>query len=202
MFKRVVFGSFMAAMLCGLNSYAGATEGLVDEAMLQAMGLSGMVVMTDEEALDVRGYGFEMYGQPSYDRDRHGRGNKGSGKNHHKKNSGKKNHKGKSKSNAQVGGFSFASVSSKKHQASSKAGYHAKGKKLAKGESSSWARIGKKGRGGGGKKAGGRKRGGGKGMGNRGRGNNGRGNKGGGKRGGKNGGVTAFAAGYSWAKAK
>ena len=165
-----------AVLAASLASSVHAGEGLPSQSMLSAMGLSGIEVMSDADALDVRGFGYDPW---------HGYGKK---------------------SVAIAYGHSYAKVSTYGAQASSEDGFYAKGRHKAAGAHGSYAGVkvdyGKKHKRGGGKAH--HKRGGGKKSGHH-RGGGKKGGHKGGKKGGghkpkpKSKKVTAFAGGFSYA---
>ena len=56
--KQLLTIAVSASMILALAGMAQADDGMPSQATLQAMGLSGMQVMSDREAMDVRGLGF------------------------------------------------------------------------------------------------------------------------------------------------
>jgi hypothetical protein len=98
----------LVAMVCAPVSAADRPS----QATLAAMGLSGMSVMSDVEALNIRGMGFS------------GHSKKG---------------KGKSKSSARAWGSSFARVSGHGAEAGSQNGYDSQGRHFAAGANLSFA---------------------------------------------------------------
>jgi hypothetical protein len=62
MLVRRVTCLFAATLLVGFASVATAEQGLPENAMLSAMGLSSIEVMSDSESMTIRGRGYGGYG--------------------------------------------------------------------------------------------------------------------------------------------
>ena len=60
--KRCLTVVLAASLFAALGSVAQAEQGMPSQATLRAMGLSGMQVMNDFEAMSVRGMGFQQSG--------------------------------------------------------------------------------------------------------------------------------------------
>lgn len=60
--KRCLIVAMAASMLVAFVGIAQAENGMPSQATLRAMGLSGMQVMSDREAMDVRGMGYSSHG--------------------------------------------------------------------------------------------------------------------------------------------
>jgi len=63
--KRCLTVVMAASMLVAFVGVAQAKNGMPSQATLQAMGLSGLQVMSDSEAMNVRGLGYQSYGGKS-----------------------------------------------------------------------------------------------------------------------------------------
>lgn len=59
--KKLVSASLALAMMLVLSAGASAENGAINNSTLQAMGLSGMQVMSDTDAMTVRGQGYGGY---------------------------------------------------------------------------------------------------------------------------------------------
>jgi len=60
--KTCVTSLFSVALLAMLVGTAQAQQGIPSQAMLSAMGLSGIQVMSDSEAINIRGLGYSGHG--------------------------------------------------------------------------------------------------------------------------------------------
>ena len=109
--KHLIIALFATAVCGGL---AEARQGLPTQDALYEMGLSGMQIMSDREALEIRGFGYDPW---------HG----------HRKNA--------KKSVAIAYGHSYANVGYKRAHSGTEDGFFAKGRHKAKGEHGSRAGV-------------------------------------------------------------
>lgn len=112
--SRCFVGLIAAGLIVGLTGFASAEQGLPSESMLSAMGLAGMQVMSDEDALAIRGFGYDPW---------HGYG------------------KNAKKPMATAYGHSYASISGHGANAYSEDGFHTKGKHKTGGKHKSHASL-------------------------------------------------------------
>lgn len=63
--SKAILSLLAAALVCVAGTNALASDGAIEASTLDSMGLSGLTVMTDSQALAVRGMGY-MGGQNSY----------------------------------------------------------------------------------------------------------------------------------------
>ena len=107
MMMRCALTCLVAMGLCGLViGSAQADQGMLSQSTLSAMGLSGMQVMSDSDAMEIRGHGYDPW--------------RGHGK--------------KAKNMALAWGYSYAHVHKGKGVAHTKDGFKAKGKHKASGK--------------------------------------------------------------------
>jgi len=114
MLVRRMFSFSVALLLVAAANSVQAEQGRPSQSMLSDMGLAGIVVMSDAEAMSVRGLGY----QPHYEAQRYG-----------------------SKPSATAYGSSYASVSGYGAHATTQDGFYASGRRRAGGEHSSYAVI-------------------------------------------------------------
>ncbi len=123
MLVRRIFSFSVVLLLFAVASSVQAEQGQPSQSMLSDMGLASITVMSDAEAMAIRGLGY----QPHYKDQYYG-----------------------SKSSATAYGNSYASVSGYGAQASTQDGFYASGRRKAGGKHSSYAGIVVKTSGGGG----------------------------------------------------